>query len=75
MSAWVLFTGHKQETSRALPLLNRGLLLEAQFDHPLTPWALLVGGRIALDASQYDTARKHLNRPHLRPLLKEMLVH
>ena len=47
---------------QALPLLNRGLLLEAQFDHPLTPWALLVGGRIALDAGQYDTARKTLEQ-------------
>jgi len=47
---------------QALPLLNRGLLLETQFDHPLTPWALLVGGRIALEAGQYDTARRTLEQ-------------
>ena len=52
----------QERNEQALPLLNRGLLLEAQFDHPLTPWALLVGGRIALDAGEYDTARKTLEQ-------------
>ena len=47
---------------QALPLLKRGLLLEGQFDHPLTPWALLVGGRIALDAGQYETAKTTLEQ-------------
>ncbi len=32
----------------AVPLLDRGLLIGNQLDHPLTAWALLVLGRIAL---------------------------
>ena len=48
-----------QEMSR--PLLKRGLLLEGQFT-PLTPWALLVGGRIALNAGQYETAKTTLEQ-------------
>ena len=41
---------------QALPLLKRGLLAEAQFDHPLTPWALLTSGRIMLAAQQWPEA-------------------
>lgn len=43
---------------QAMPLLNRGLLLEGQFDHPLTPWGLLVGGRIELAAGKWKEAAK-----------------
>ena len=43
-------------TDQAQPLLNRGLLLEGQLDHPLTPWGLLVGGRIELAAGRYKEA-------------------
>jgi len=41
---------------QAQPLLSRGLLLEGQFDHPLTPWALLVSGRIELAAGRLQEA-------------------
>lgn len=41
---------------QALPLLKRGLLAEAQFDHPLTPWALLTSGRIMLAEQQWPEA-------------------
>ena len=45
---------------QAAPLLNRGLLVENQFDHPLTAWALIVLGRIALDGDQPAAATKYL---------------
>jgi len=45
------------KTDQATPLLNRGLTAANQFDHPLTSWALIVLGRIALDAEQYAAAR------------------
>lgn len=45
-------------SEQALPLLNRGLLLEGQFDHPLTPWGLLVIGRIELAAGKWNEAAK-----------------
>ena len=45
-------------SEQAAPLLNRGLLLEGQFDHPLTPWGLLVGGRIELAAGKWNEAAK-----------------
>jgi tetratricopeptide (TPR) repeat protein len=38
------------------PLLNRGLLVGNQFDHPLTAWGLIVLGRMALDADQPQRA-------------------
>ncbi|MFN6192032.1 MAG: CHAT domain-containing protein [Planctomycetia bacterium] len=44
---------------QAAPLLNRGLLVENQFDHPLTAWALIVLGRIALDSDQHAAAVKY----------------
>ena len=44
---------------QAAPLLNRGLLVENQFDHPLTAWALIVLGRIALDGDQPAAAAKY----------------
>lgn len=37
---------------QAQPLLMRGLLVGNQLDHPLAAWALIVLGRIALDADQ-----------------------
>ena len=43
---------------QARPLLNRGLLLEGQFDHPLTPWGLLVLGRIELAAGKWNESAK-----------------
>ncbi|NBT12629.1 MAG: tetratricopeptide repeat protein, partial [Planctomycetia bacterium] len=45
------------KTEQAVPLLNRGLIAANQFDHPLTAWALIVLGRIALDADQYAAAK------------------
>ncbi len=47
------------KTEQALPLLNRGLIAANQFDHPLTAWALIVLGRIALDTDQYAAARTY----------------
>ena len=44
------------KADQALPLLNRGLLLNGQFDHPLTAWGLIVLGRIALDSDQAPQA-------------------
>jgi len=37
---------------QAQPLLNRGLLVGNQFDHPLTCWGLIILGRLALDADK-----------------------
>jgi len=44
------------KADQALPLLNRGLLLNGQFDHPLTAWGLIVLGRISLDSDQAQQA-------------------
>ncbi|MFM1903623.1 MAG: hypothetical protein RLZZ440_1523 [Planctomycetota bacterium] len=44
---------------QAQPLLTRGLVIGNQFDHPLTAWALIVLGRIALDADRNDDAVKY----------------
>ncbi len=44
---------------QAQPLLTRGLVIGNQFDHPLTAWALIVLGRIALDADRFDEAVKY----------------
>jgi len=41
---------------QAQPLLVRGLLVGNQFDHPLSAWALIVLGRIALDADRAPEA-------------------
>lgn len=41
---------------QALPLLKRGLLLENQFDHPLTPWALLTSGRVFMAEGKWPEA-------------------
>jgi hypothetical protein len=38
--------------AQAVPLLERGLAIDGGLDHPLTPWGLLVLGRIALEAGQ-----------------------
>ncbi len=43
---------------QALPLLNRGLLVGNQFDHPLTAWGLIVLGRIAMAGDQAAAAAK-----------------
>ena len=42
----------------AVPLLDRGLLIGNQLDHPLTPWGLLVLGRIALASDRAADAAK-----------------
>ena len=36
----------------AEPLIARGLMVDNRFDHVLTPWALIVRGRIAFDADR-----------------------
>jgi hypothetical protein len=41
---------------QAQPLLVRGLLVGNQFDHPLSAWAMIVLGRIALDADRAPEA-------------------
>ena len=46
------------KSDQALPLLNRGLLVGNQFDHPLTAWGLIVLGRIALNSDQAAAAAK-----------------
>jgi tetratricopeptide (TPR) repeat protein len=43
---------------QAQQLLNRGLLVGNQYDHPLTSWGLIVLGRIALDADQPAVAAR-----------------
>ena len=45
--------------NQAVPLLNRGLILENQFDHPLAAWALIVLGRIALTSDQPAAAARY----------------
>jgi len=45
--------------NQAVPLLNRGLILENQFDHPLASWALIVLGRISLASDQPAAAAKY----------------
>ena len=42
----------------AQPLLNRGLLVGNQYDHPLTSWGLIVLGRMAIDADQPAVAAR-----------------
>ena len=56
---------------QALPLLNRGSLLETQFDHSLTPWALLVAGRIAIDAGDFERATKVLEQATFAAAVQE----
>ena len=56
---------------QALPLLNRGSLLETQFDHALTPWALLVAGRIAIDAGDFERATKVLEQAAFAAAVQE----
>jgi hypothetical protein len=46
------------KAEQARPLLERGLLLDGRFDHPLAAWALIVTGRIALDADQPGEAAR-----------------
>ncbi len=46
------------KSDQAVPLLNRGLLAGNKLDHPLTPWGLIVLGRIALDSDQPAAAAK-----------------
>jgi tetratricopeptide (TPR) repeat protein len=40
------------KSAQAVPLLERGLILPGGLDHPLTPWGLIVLGRIALESEQ-----------------------
>ncbi|MBT6054933.1 MAG: CHAT domain-containing protein [Planctomycetaceae bacterium] len=56
---------------QALPLLNRGSLLETQFDHSLTPWALLVAGRIAIDTGDLERATKVLEQAAFAAAVQE----
>ena len=44
------------KAAQAVPLLERGLSIEGGLDHPLTPWGLIVLGRIALEAGQAGPA-------------------
>ncbi|NDC64105.1 MAG: tetratricopeptide repeat protein, partial [Planctomycetia bacterium] len=44
------------KSDQAIPLLNRGLLVGDQLDHPLTSWGLIVLGRIALEGDQAAAA-------------------
>jgi tetratricopeptide (TPR) repeat protein len=50
--AWGTALWAQGKAEQARPLLERGLVLEGSFDHPLAAWALIVLGRIALDAGQ-----------------------
>jgi len=43
---------------QAQPLLTRGLLIGNQFDHPLTPWGLIILGRILLESDQPAAAAR-----------------
>ena len=47
------------KADQAEQFLVRGLLMGNQLYHPLTAWALIVLGRIALDADRYDDAVKY----------------
>ena len=47
--------GKHDEAARKL---STALLVENQFDHPLTPWALIALGRISLDAGRLPEAIK-----------------
>lgn len=47
--------GKHDEAARKL---SASLLVENQFDHPLTPWALIALGRIAVDAGRLPEAIK-----------------
>jgi len=38
--------------AQAVPVLERGLTIDGGLDHPLTPWGLIIRGRIALEAGQ-----------------------
>lgn len=40
------------KAEQARPLLERGTVLDGRFDHALTSWALIVLGRISLEAGQ-----------------------
>lgn len=43
---------------QAKPLLDKSILAQGQYDHPLTGVALLESGRLALNAGDYDLATK-----------------
>lgn len=45
--------------AQAKPILEKGILVGGQFDHPMTCIALIELGRIALNAGDYDTATKY----------------
>ena len=47
------------KSDQAQPLLTRGLTVGNQLDHPLTCWALIVLGRIALEADRADEAVRY----------------
>ncbi len=46
---------------QAAPLLTRGIAIGNQFDHALTPWGLIILGRMAIDADQAQRATKLLD--------------
>ena len=51
-------TWSQGKPEQAAPMLLRGLVIANQFDHPLTPWGLIVLGRITLDSDQPAKAAK-----------------
>lgn len=46
------------KADQAQPLLNRGLIVANQFDHPLTSWGLIVLGRMSLEGDQPAAAAR-----------------
>ena len=49
------------KSDQAMPLLTRGLTVGRGLDHALTPWGLLVLGRIALDVDRAADAAKQFD--------------
>jgi tetratricopeptide (TPR) repeat protein len=47
------------QTGQAIPRLKASLVLDGQFDHPLTALGLLALGQIALDAGDFDSASSY----------------
>jgi tetratricopeptide (TPR) repeat protein len=56
--AWGTALWAQGKPQQARPLLERGLVLDGRFDHPLAAWALIVLGRIALDSDRPDDAAR-----------------
>ncbi len=47
------------KTGQAIPLLHRSLLAQGQYDHPLTGYALIELGRIALSSGDFKNAANY----------------